>query len=70
MFKEHKIIDGYIKTVSQKEKYIIIVSHTTGSELKCYMKSMVGIKKKINILILGLQIKLKQVHVLNFKTYV
>lgn len=69
LYKQHNIIDGAVKMISLKEKAITLTSHTTGNDLKVYLKSTVGIKKKMNILLLGVEVKNKKVHCSNFIGY-
>jgi hypothetical protein len=58
-----------VKRVLIKEKAIVITSHTSGTELKVFMKSLNGIKKKTNILILGAQARAGKVYATNFISY-
>lgn len=69
IYKDYKIFDGMVKRVSIKEKAIVITSHTSGTELKVFMKSLNGIKKKTNILILGAQARAGKVYATNFISY-
>ena len=69
-YKQYGIVDGMIKAISLKTKTITMTSHVTGNDIQVSINgSMTGLKKKINILLLGIRTTGKKIIAQNFITY-